>query len=190
MYFLGGNILTKHINTPLTKNVVKTLLAGDIIAITGTIYTARDAAHKRMIEEYETQKSFPFNMENSIIYYVGPTPTKPGQVTGSAGPTTSYRMDTYAPFLIERGLTGMIGKGSRNKDVVQSMKKNTSVYFAAIGGAAALISNHIKSCKIIAYDNLGAEAVHELYVENFPCIVVIDCLGNDLYETEKQKYKK
>ena len=182
--------MTKHISTPLTKDVAKTLSAGDIIAITGTIYTARDAAHKRMVEDYEAKKALPFNIENAIIYYAGPSPAKPNHVIGSAGPTTSYRMDSYAPFLIDKGLTGMIGKGSRNEDVIQAMKKNTAVYFAATGGAAALMSNQIKACKVIAYDDLGAEAVHELYVEDFPCIVVIDSLGNNLYETEKQKYKR
>ncbi|MGL4791558.1 MAG: Fe-S-containing hydro-lyase [Anaerotignaceae bacterium] len=175
--------------TPLTKEKCQTLKAGDIVEITGTIYTARDAAHKRLVEGYKENGTFPFEMENAIIYYVGPTPAKPEQVIGSAGPTTSYRMDAYAPFLMDKGQTGMIGKGNRNGEVIESIKKNKAVYFAATGGAAALISSHIKECKVIAYDDLGAEAIHELYVEDFPCVVVNDCQGNNLYESEKAKYR-
>ena len=178
------------IETPLTKEKCSSLRSGDIVEITGTIYTARDAAHKRMTEEYEKTGKFPFEMKNSIIYYAGPSPAKPGQVIGSAGPTTSYRMDSYAPFLLDKGETGMIGKGDRSEAVTEAMKRNGAVYFAATGGAAALISNSIKKARVIAYSDLGAEAVHELYVENFPAVVVIDCQGNNLYKAEKEKYRK
>ena len=177
------------ITTPFTKDDAEKLKSGDIVEITGTIYTARDAAHKRMLEEYEKTGKFPFDIENSIIYYVGPSPAKPGTVIGSAGPTTSYRMDAYAPKLIELGQTGMIGKGARGKEVIDAMKKHKAVYFAATGGAAALISSHIKKCEVIAYDDLGAEAIHKLYVEDFTVVVVNDTEGNNLYESEKAKYR-
>lgn len=179
-----------NITTPLTKEKTANLKAGDIVNLTGTIYTSRDAAHKRMIDEYEKTGKFPFDMENAIIYYAGPSPAKPNQVIGSAGPTTSGRMDAYAPFMIEKGETGMIGKGARNENVINAMKKHTAVYFGATGGAGALISSHIKKCELIAYEDLGAEAVYKLYVENFPLVVIIDCEGNNLYETEKLKYQK
>ncbi|MGE4213991.1 MAG: Fe-S-containing hydro-lyase [Anaerotignaceae bacterium] len=181
--------MTINVTTPLTKEKSSALRAGDIIAITGTIYTARDAAHKRMLEDYQENGTFPFDMENAIIYYAGPSPAKPGEVIGSAGPTTSYRMDAYAPFLLDKGETGMIGKGARNAEVMDAMKRNGAVYFAATGGAAALISSHIKKAEVIAYDDLGAEAIHKLYVEDFPCVVVVDSLGNNLYESEKAKYR-
>ena len=177
------------VTAPLTKEYAAKLKAGDIVKITGTIYTARDAAHKRMIEDYNKTGKFPFDMENAVIYYAGPAPAKPGSVIGPSGPTTSYRMDSYAPFLMDHGQTGMIGKGARNEQVIESMKKNKAVYFAATGGAAALISSHIKSAEIIAYEDLGAEAIRKLYVENFPAIVVIDTEGNNLYETQKAKYR-
>lgn len=177
------------VTAPLTKEEASKLKSGDIVKITGTIYTARDAAHKRMIEDYEKTGKFPFDMENAVIYYAGPAPAKPSQPIGPAGPTTSYRMDSYAPYLMDRGETGMIGKGARNSDVINSMKKNKAVYFAATGGAAALISSHIKSAEVIAYEDLGAEAVRKLYVEDFPAIVVIDTEGNNLYETQKAKYR-
>ncbi len=177
------------ITTPLTKENAQKLKAGDIVKITGTIYTARDAAHKRMIEDYDKTGKFPFDIENSIIYYCGPSPAKPGDTIGSAGPTTSYRMDAYSPFIIKNGQTGMIGKGDRNSDVIEAIKKYKSVYFAATGGAAALISSHIKKCDVIAYEDLGAEAIRKLYVEDFPVIVVIDTEGNNLYETQRTKYK-
>ena len=177
------------VTAPLTKEYASKLKAGDIVKITGTIYTARDAAHKRMIEDYNKTGKFPFDMENAVIYYAGPAPAKPGSVIGPAGPTTSYRMDSYAPFLMDHGQTGMIGKGARNEQVIESMKKNKAVYFAATGGAAALISSHIKSAEIIAYEDLGAEAIRKLYVEDFPAIVVIDTEGNNLYETQKAKYR-
>ena len=178
-----------NISAPLIKQEAAKLRAGDIVKITGTVYTARDAAHKRMIEDFEKTGVFPFDMENAVIYYAGPAPAKPGRPIGPAGPTTSYRMDSYAPFLMDRGQTGMIGKGSRNSAVIEAMTKNKAVYFAATGGAAALISSHIKSAEVIAYDDLGAEAVRKLYVEDFPAIVVIDSEGNNLYETQKAKYR-
>ena len=176
------------ITTPFTKDDTLKLKSGDIVEITGTIYTARDAAHKRMLEDYEKSGKFPFDIENSIIYYAGPSPAKPGAVIGSAGPTTSYRMDAYAPKLIELGQTGMIGKGARGKDVIDAITKHKVVYFAATGGAAALISSHIKKCEVIAYDDLGAEAIHRIEVEDFPTVVVIDSLGNNLYESGRENY--
>lgn len=182
--------MDKYLETPLTKDKVRELQAGDYVYITGTIYTARDAAHKRMLEELSEGKELPFDMQDQIIYYLGPTPNREGQVIGSAGPTTSSRMDKYAPVLLERGLTGMIGKGKRSADVIQSMADNTAVYFAAVGGAGALLSQCIKKSEIIAYDDLGTEAVRRLYVENLPVITVIDCKKNDLYKSAAKKYKK
>lgn len=157
--------MDKYIETPLTKDKVKDLHAGDYVYISGTIYTARDAAHKRMTEDLAKGKPLPFEIENQIIYYLGPTPNREGQVIGSAGPTTSSRMDKYAPVLMDMGQTGMIGKGKRSREVIESMKKNTAVYFAAVGGAGALLSQCIKKSKVIAYDDLGTEAIRELYVE-------------------------
>lgn len=182
--------MDKYIETPLTKEKVKDLRAGDYVYITGTIYTARDAAHKRMIEELAEGKELPFEIENQILYYLGPTPNREGQVIGSAGPTTSSRMDKYAPTLLDLGQTGMIGKGKRNEDVISSMKKNTAVYFAAVGGAGALLSQCIKKSEVIAYDDLGTEAIRKLYVEKLPVITVIDCKGNNLYETAAEKYRR
>lgn len=181
--------MDKYIETPLTKDKVKEIQAGDYVYLTGTIYTARDAAHKRMTEELVQGKTLPFDMENQIIYYLGPTPNREGQVIGSAGPTTSSRMDKYAPILLDKGLTGMIGKGKRNEAVISSMKKNTAVYFAAVGGAGALLSQCIKESEIIAYDDLGTEAIRKLYVEKLPVITVIDCQGNNLYETAAEKFR-
>lgn len=181
--------MDKYIETPLTKEKVKDLRAGDYVYITGTIYTARDAAHKRMTEELAAGGELPFDMTDQIIYYLGPTPNRAGQVIGSAGPTTSSRMDKYAPLLMDHGLTGMIGKGKRNEAVISSMKKNTAVYFAAVGGAGALLSRCIKKSEVIAYDDLGTEAVRRLYVEKLPVITVIDCQGNDLYQTAPEQYK-
>lgn len=179
-----------HITTPLTDKIISNLKSGDEVLISGTIYTARDAAHKKLVDSINSGDSLPFDIKNAIIYYVGPSPKKPGDVIGSAGPTTSYRMDAYTPTLLDLGLKGMIGKGSRNKNVVESIKKNHAVYFAAIGGAGALISSTIKSSEVIAYEELGPEAVHKLTVENFPAIVVLDSNGNDLYTIEREKYKK
>lgn len=181
--------MDKYIETPLTKDKVKEIQAGDYVYLTGTIYTARDAAHKRMTEELVQGKTLPFDMENQIIYYLGPTPNREGQVIGSAGPTTSSRMDKYAPILLDKGLTGMIGKGKRNEAVISSMKKNTAVYFVAVGGAGALLSQCIKESEIIAYDDLGTEAIRKLYVEKLPVITVIDCQGNNLYETAAEKFR-
>ena len=179
-----------HITTPLTDEIISNLKSGDEVLISGTIYTARDAAHKKLVDSINSGESLPFDIKNAIIYYVGPSPKKPGDVIGSAGPTTSYRMDAYTPTLLDLGLKGMIGKGSRNKNVVESIKKNHAVYFAAIGGAGALISSTIKSSEVIAYEELGPEAVHKLTVEDFPAIVVLDSSGNDLYIIEREKYKK
>ena len=179
--------MDKYIETPLTKEKVKELHAGDYVYITGTVYTARDAAHKRMVEQKEQGMELPFIMKDQIVYYLGPTPNREGQVIGSAGPTTSSRMDKYAPTLLDEGLTGMIGKGKRSEAVIDSMKKNTAVYFAAVGGAGALLSKCIKKSEVIAYDDLGTEAIRKLYVENLPVITVIDCDGNNLYETAPER---
>lgn len=179
-----------RIETPLTLEKVNQLRAGDQVLITGTIYTGRDAAHLRLNEAIKNNEPLPFETEGQIIYYVGPAPTKPGEVIGSAGPTTSYRMDDLTVPLLERGLRGMIGKGSRSPQVVEGMKRYGAVYFAAIGGAGAFIANSIVKSKIIAYEDLGPEAIHELKVKDFPAIVVIDVEGNDLYQTERQKYEK
>ncbi len=181
--------MDKYLKTPLTKEKVKELQAGDYVYITGTIYTARDAAHKRMTEELAEGGDIPFDIQDQIVYYLGPTPNREGQVIGSAGPTTSSRMDKYAPALLDLGQTGMIGKGKRNDDVIASMKKNTAVYFAAVGGAGALLSQCIKKSEVIAYDDLGTEAIRRLSVENLPVITVIDCQGNNLYETAANKYR-
>lgn len=174
--------MEKKLQTPLTKEKVKELQAGDYVYITGTIYSARDAAHKRLTESLVKGETLPMPLENEIIYYLGPTPARPGQVIGSAGPTTASRMDKYAPSLLDLGQTGMIGKGRRSDAVIASMKKNTAVYFAAVGGAGALLSKCIKKAEVIAYEDLGAEAIYKLEVEDFPVIVVIDCEGNNLYE--------
>ena len=174
--------MEKAIQTPLTKEIARTLQAGDYVYLTGTIYSARDAAHKRLTESLAKGEELPLPLENEIIYYLGPTPARPGQVIGSAGPTTASRMDKYAPALLDLGQTGMIGKGRRSDAVIASMKKNSAVYFAAVGGAGALLSKCIKRAEVIAYEDLGAEAIYKLEVENFPVIVVIDCNGNNLYE--------
>lgn len=176
--------MDKYINTPLTEEKTTDLHAGDFVYITGTIYTARDAAHKRMAESLNKKEKLPINMKNNIIYYMGPSPAREGRIIGSAGPTTASRMDKYAPELLDLGLKGMIGKGKRSKEVIDAIKRNKSVYFAAIGGAGALLSKSIKSSKVIAYNDLGTEAIRELKVENFPAIVVIDKDGNNLYERD------
>ena len=182
--------MDKYIKAPIDDEVVNSLKAGDYVYITGTIYTARDAAHKRMYEAINNGESIPFELKNNIIYYLGPSPAREGQVIGSAGPTTSSRMDKYTPLLLEHGLKGMIGKGKRSNEVIKSMHKNNAVYFAAIGGAGALLSKCIKKAEVIAYDDLGTEAIRKLYVENLPVITVIDCDGNNLYETAPEKYKR
>ncbi|KEI77399.1 fumarate hydratase [Clostridium botulinum A2 117] len=178
------------INTPLTEDKIKSLKAGDMLLITGTIYTARDAAHKRLIDALEKGRNLPFEVKNSIIYYVGPTPAKPGMEIGAAGPTTSYRMDTYTPKLLNLGLKGMIGKGKRSKEVIESIVKNKAVYFGAIGGAAALISKSIKKSEVIAYKDLDSEAIRKLEVEDLPVTVIIDSKGNNLYEDGLEDYLK
>ena len=176
------------IKTPLTREDALKLRAGDSCLISGVIYTARDAAHKRLCELVAQGKELPLDIKDSIIYFVGPTPAKPGQAIGSAGPTTSYRMDAYSPTLIELGQTGMIGKGKRGPEVIDAMKKHGAVYFGAIGGCGALLSKCIKKAEVIAYDDLGAEAIRRLEVEDFPAIVIIDSLGNNLYETGREAY--
>ncbi|MBQ8808595.1 MAG: Fe-S-containing hydro-lyase [Clostridia bacterium] len=176
------------IKTPLTREDVRTLKAGDSCLISGVIYTARDAAHKRLCELVAAGKELPLDVKDAIIYFVGPTPAKPGQAIGSAGPTTSYRMDAYSPTLIEQGQTGMIGKGKRGPEVIEAMKEHGAVYFGAIGGCGALLSKCIKKAEVIAYDDLGAEAIRRLEVEDFPVVVIIDSEGNNLYETGRQAY--
>jgi len=176
------------ITTPLTRNMARKLRAGDSCLISGVIYTARDAAHKRLYELIEKGEELPLDIKDSIIYFVGPTPAKPGQVIGSAGPTTSYRMDAYSPAIIAKGQTGMIGKGRRGQEVIDAMKNYGAVYFGAIGGCGALLSECIKKAEVIAYDDLGAEAICRLEVEDFPVVVIVDSDGNNLYETGRNNY--
>ena len=171
-----------ELTTPLTKEKIKSLKSGDYVYITGTIYTARDAAHKRMSEALAAGEELPIDVKDQIIYYMGPTPAREGQVIGSAGPTTASRMDKYAPKLLNLGLSGMIGKGKRTQDVIDAIVLNEAVYFAAVGGAGALLSKCIKKSEVVAYDDLGTEAIRKLEVEKFPAIVVIDRNGNNLYE--------
>lgn len=178
----------RKITLPLTEELAKTLHAGDEILLTGTIYTSRDAGHKRMCEALERGEKLPFDPENATIYYVGPTPAKPGEVIGSAGPTTSGRMDAYAPTMMSVGARGMIGKGARLPEVVEAMKKYSGVYFGAIGGAGALLAKCIKKAELIAYEDLGAEALRELYVEDMPLVVIIDSEGNNLYQIGRKNY--
>lgn len=180
---------TVHITTPLDEKTVESLEAGDQVFITGVIYSARDSAHKRMVEALDKGEKLPFDVKNQIVYYMGPSPAKPGQAIGSAGPTTSGRMDVYSPRLMSVGLKGMIGKGNRTQAVKDAMKKYKAVYFAAIGGAGALISQSIKKSDLVAYGDLGAEAILRLEVENFPATVINDVRGGDLYEQGKAKYQ-
>lgn len=182
--------MEKYITAPLEKEIVKTLRAGDYVYITGTIYTARDAAHKRMDETLREGKELPVPLKDEIVYYMGPSPAREGRVIGSAGPTTASRMDKYTPKLLDLGLGGMIGKGKRSKEVIDAIIRNQSVYFAAVGGAGALLSKCIQESEVVAYDDLGTEAIRRLTVKNFPVIVVIDCEGNNLYETAIEQYKK
>jgi len=177
------------VKVPLSREEAKKLKSGDSCLLSGVIYTARDAAHKRLCELIEQGKALPFDVKDSVIYFVGPTPAKPGEVIGSAGPTTSYRMDAYSPVLIKQGQTGMIGKGKRNNDVINAMKEHGAVYFGAIGGCGALLSQCIKKSEVIAYEDLGAEAIRRLEIENFPVVVVIDSEGNNLYETGPAAYR-
>ena len=174
--------MDKHINVPFDSSISEALKTGDYVYLTGTIYTARDAAHKRMYEALKNGEELPFDVKNNTIYYMGPSPAREGRVIGSAGPTTASRMDKYAPSLLDLGLIGMIGKGKRNKAVHEAIVRNKAVYFAAVGGAGALLSKCITSSEIIAYDDLGTEAVRKLIVKDFPVIVVIDSEGRDLYE--------
>ena len=174
--------MDKKLTLPLTGEMIDFLQAGDMVYLTGTVYSARDAAHKRMIETLNQGGELPFDICNQVIYYLGPTPAREGRVIGSAGPTTSSRMDKYTPTLLDRGLKGMIGKGKRSSAVIESMINNHAVYFAAVGGAGALLSRQIKKSRVIAYDDLGTEAIREMWVEDFPVIVVIDSKGINLYQ--------
>jgi fumarate hydratase subunit beta len=179
-----------RISTPLSDKDVEKLKAGDRVLISGVIYTGRDAAHKRLIGLLKEGKSLPFDIQGQVIYYVGPTPAKPGRAFGSAGPTTSYRMDAYAPSLIERGLKGMIGKGMRNDAVKEAIRRHKAVYFAATGGAGALLGKRVKKAEVVAYEDLGPEAIRRLEVEDFPAIVVNDVQGNDLYVEGERTYRR
>ena len=181
---------TIKLQTPLTDEDVINLKPGDTVLISGKIYTGRDAAHKRLVDLLKEGKDLPFDVKGQIIYYVGPAPAPPGKPIGSAGPTTSYRMDPYAPALLEAGLKAMIGKGPRTQPVIDSMVKNKAVYLAAVGGAAVVVAKAIKKAKVIAYEDLGTEAVRELEVEDFPCIVANDVLGNDIYTIGKKNYRE
>lgn len=180
--------MERKINLPITREMARTIKSGESCLLSGVIYTARDAAHKRLVELLEKGEKLPFDIENATIYYVGPTPAKPDQVIGSAGPTTSYRMDAYSPALIAAGETGMIGKGKRGSAVIEAMKKHGAVYFAAIGGAGALLSSCIKSAEVVCYEDLGAEAVRRLVVEDLPVVAVIDSEGSNLYENGRKAY--
>ncbi len=182
--------MVKKITLPLTEEKAHSLRAGDAVLLTGTIYTSRDAGHKRMCEALAKGESLPFDPADATIYYVGPTPAQPGKIIGSAGPTTSGRMDAYAPAMMSVGARGMIGKGARLPEVIEAMKKYSGVYFGAIGGAGALLSKCIKKCELIAYEDLGAEALRKLYVEDMPLTVIIDCYGNNLYQTGRENYLK
>ena len=182
--------MDKHITAPITKETARSLHAGDYVYVTGTIYTARDAAHKRMDEALDRGESLPIDIKDQAIYYMGPSPAREGRPIGSAGPTTASRMDKYAPQLLDLGLGAMVGKGKRSQAVIDAIVRNGSVYFAAVGGAGALLSKCITSAEVVAYDDLGTEAIRKLTVENFPAIVVIDSEGNNLYETAIKEYRK
>ena len=182
--------MDKKITTPITEETTKDLHSGDYVYITGTIYVARDAAHKRMIEALDNNESLPIDIKDSTIYYMGPSPAREGRPIGSAGPTTATRMDKYAPILLDLGEKAMIGKGKRSKEVIDAIIRNKAVYFAAVGGAGALLSKCIKESEVVCYDDLGAEAIRKIYVEDFPVIVVVDREGNNLYETSIKEYKK
>ena len=182
--------MDRHITAPITKEVSASLRAGDYVYITGTIYTARDAAHKRMDETLDRGEELPIDIKDQVIYYMGPSPAREGRPIGSAGPTTASRMDKYAPRLLDLGQSAMIGKGKRTKEVLDAVVRNKAVYFAAVGGAGALLSKCIKSSEVVAYEDLGAEAIRKLEVEEFPVIVVADCEGNNLYETAIKQYQR
>ena len=181
--------MDKKVNTPITEETIENLTAGDYVYISGTIYTARDAAHKRMYEALGRGEELPVDIREQMIYYMGPSPAREGRPIGSAGPTTASRMDKYAPQLLDLGLGAMIGKGKRSPEVIEAIKHNQSVYFAAVGGAGALLSKCIKKSEVVAYDDLGTEAIRKLEVEDFPVVVVIDCEGNNLYETAIREYR-
>lgn len=180
--------MNRHIEVPFLDDAASFLRAGDYIYLTGTIYTARDAAHKRMYEALKRNERLPFDMEGSVIYYMGPSPARPGRIIGSAGPTTSSRMDKYAPMLLDMGLKGMIGKGRRSQGVKDAVVRNGAVYFAAVGGAGALLSRSIVAAEVIAYDDLGTEAIRRLEIKEFPVVVVVDAEGNDLYDRAVRRY--
>ena len=180
--------MERHIQLPITREVARTIKSGESCLLSGVIYTARDAAHKRLCELAAQGKELPLDVKDAIIYYVGPTPAREGQAIGSAGPTTSYRMDAYSPTLIALGETGMIGKGKRGPEVIAAMREYGAVYFGAIGGCGALLSKCVKKAEVIAYEDLGAEAIRRLEVEDFPVVVVIDSEGNNLYETGRNDY--
>jgi len=180
----------KEIRTPLEETVIKDLRMGDRVLLSGVVYTARDAAHERLVELIKEKAPLPFDLNGQVIYYAGPAPAKPGQVIGSAGPTTSVRMDSFTPLLLSLGLKGMIGKGPRGKEVVEAMVKHGAVYFAATGGAAALIARSVKGVKVVAYEDLGPEAIREMVVESLPLIVAIDAGGNNIYNEGWKKYAK
>lgn len=182
--------MEKHITVPFDKDIVKELKAGDYVYLTGTIYTARDAAHKRMYEAIQRGETLPFHIGENVIYYMGPSPAREGRPIGSAGPTTASRMDKYTPSLLDLGMRGMIGKGRRTEAVRESMMKNQAVYFAAVGGAGALLSKSITQAEVIAYEDLGTEAIRRLKVKDFPVIVVMDCEGNNLYDMAIEQYKE
>ena len=181
--------MIKNVTLPLTEETIKDLHAGDNVMLSGVLYVGRDAAHKRLVEALDKGQALPFDVKGQTIYYMGPSPAKPGQVIGAAGPTTSGRMDSYSPRLMQEGLKGMIGKGNRTKPVKEAMVKYKAVYFAAIGGAGALIGKSIKKAEVIAYEELGAEAIRKLEVENFPVTVINDIYGKDLYDEGKAKYR-
>lgn len=179
-----------HIKVPISREDAKSLSAGDYVYLTGTIYTARDAAHKRMKEALDQQGSLPFDINGNMIYYMGPSPAREGRPIGSAGPTTASRMDKYTPLLLDMGMGGMIGKGKRSKEVIEAIIRNESVYFAAVGGAGALLSKCILASEVIAYEDLGTEAIRRLEIKDFPVVVVIDSKGNNLYETAIERYRE
>lgn len=181
---------TRSMQTPLTNELLEKVRIGDKLSITGILYTGRDAAHKRLVALLQKNEPLPFDLQGQIMFYVGPSPAPPGKPIGSAGPTTSYRMDPYAPMLLNAGLKAMIGKGPRSQPVIESMKKNKAVYLAAIGGAGVIAAEAIKKAEIIAYEDLGTEAIHKLHIENFPCIVANDIHGNDLYNEGIKQYQR